>query len=83
MSWDQDHDHNINTTTYGFPSMSAAFIPPSAARGISRFFLTTLIVAGLLGAGFEVLQCSRVVAQVINDSRSYPAASHHAHRKDR
>ena len=83
MSWDQDGDHNVNSVTYGFPSMSAAFIPRSAARGIWRFFLTVLIVAGLIGASLKVMQCSRVIAQVINDSRSHPAAIHHTHRKDR
>lgn len=83
MSWDQDRDHNVNSVTYGFPSMSAAFIPRSAARGIWRFFLTELIVAGLLGAGFAAIQCARVIELVITDSRSHSGVSHHAQRKER
>jgi len=85
MSWDQDRDHdqNINHSTYGFSSMSAAFIPRSAARGIWRFFLAVLIIAGLIGAGFAAIQCARVIEHVITDSRPHSAVSHHAQRKER
>ena len=85
MSWDQDRDHdqNMNHSTYGFPSMSAAFIPRSAARGIWRFFLAVLIIAGLIGAGFAAIQCDRVIEHVITDSRSHSAVSHHVQRKER
>jgi hypothetical protein len=85
MSWDQDRDHkqNMNHSTYGFSSMSAAFIPRSTARGIRRFILAVLIIAGLLGAGFAAMQCARVIAHVITDSRSHPSVIHHVQRKDR
>ena len=85
MSWDRDRDNNqnMNHSTYGFSSMSAAFIPRSAARGIWRFFLAVLIIAGLIGAGFAAMQCARVIAHVITDSRSHSAVSHHAERKER
>jgi hypothetical protein len=82
MNSDQDCNYSIDTVTYGFPSMSAAFIPRAAARGIWRFFLGVLIVAGLLGATLQALQCSRIIAQVIS-AGSHPSAIHHANRKDR
>ena len=85
MSWNKDqyHNQNMNHSTYGFSSMSAAFLPRSTARGIWRFFLAVLVIAGLLGAGFAAMQCARVIAHVIIDSRSHSAVIHRAQRKDR
>ncbi len=83
MNWNEDCNHNIDAASYGFPSMSAAFIPRSTARDIWRFLLIVLGIAGLLGGSFQLIQCSRVISHVINDSRSHPTATHHAHRKDR
>jgi VanZ family protein len=84
MNWNRDSDHNMSVVTYGFSSVSAAFIPRSTARSIWRFFLAVLIIAGLLGASFEVMQCYYVISRVVhNDSHAHSAEHHHATRKDR
>ena len=67
MNWQQDWDRDT-------------FIPRRVARFIWRFFLMVLIIAGLFGAAFEAIQCSRVVSHIINDSPSHPTNILHSHK---
>ena len=83
QGWDYNTDENgCNGGPYGFHSMSAAFVPRQVARAIRRFFFFVLVIAGLLGAGFQAIQCARLVSHIASAPHRQLPTTTHSHRKD-